>query len=74
MLKKSPFTEVKTMNMNKKQKMAARILCIVLAALMVGGVAFQVIGSLLWYYMDKLKKDATAKHPFSLCDYLERID
>ena len=35
------------MSMNKKQKMAARILCIVLAALMVGGAVFQVIASLL---------------------------
>jgi hypothetical protein len=47
LLKKSSFAEVEIMSMNKKQKMAARILCIILAALMVGGVAFQVIGSLL---------------------------
>lgn len=33
--------------MKKNQKMMVRIVCIVLAALMVGGVAFQVIASLL---------------------------
>lgn len=33
--------------MRNKQKMVARIICIVLAVLMAGGAAFQVIASLL---------------------------
>lgn len=40
--------EVKKMSHNKNsQKLAARIICIILAALMVGGGAVQVIASFL---------------------------
>lgn len=33
--------------MNRSQKLVARIICIVLAVLMAGGAAFQVIAALL---------------------------
>ena len=36
-----------SVNANKSQKLIARIICIVLAALMVGGAAFQVIAALI---------------------------